>query len=200
MIKHLLNTEEVGYYAAAVRVSEAWYFVPVAIASSLFPALVSVRSVNIGEYENRLQHLFDFMVIIALIVALAISLTADWLVNIIYGSAYQKAATVLTIHIWAGIFVGLGVVRGKWLVTEGLQHLAPLYLGAGAVLNIVLNYIFIPRYGINAAAYTTLVTQAFASYIVPALFSQTRISFYMMTKSLLLWPAVRKLYKGLRVL
>jgi O-antigen/teichoic acid export membrane protein len=43
MIKEMLGAEQVGHYAAAVRLSEAWYFVPMAITSSVFPAIINAK-------------------------------------------------------------------------------------------------------------------------------------------------------------
>ncbi|MGB5850444.1 MAG: flippase, partial [Ignavibacteriaceae bacterium] len=46
MIKNMLNSEEVGYYAAAVRLSEAWYFIPIALTNSLFPAIINAKEIG----------------------------------------------------------------------------------------------------------------------------------------------------------
>ena len=43
MIKEMLDSEAVGQYAAAVKLSEAWYFIPMVIASSLFPAIINAK-------------------------------------------------------------------------------------------------------------------------------------------------------------
>ena len=39
MIKNMINDEAVGYYSSAVRLCEAWYFIPVTLCNSLFPAI-----------------------------------------------------------------------------------------------------------------------------------------------------------------
>ena len=53
MIKHLIDDNAVGIYAAAVKVSEIWYFIPVVIASSLFPAIINSRKINEVLYETN---------------------------------------------------------------------------------------------------------------------------------------------------
>jgi len=52
----------VGLYAAAVRLSEAWYFIPMAITSSVFPAIVNAKKQSEELYYQRLQKLYDLMV------------------------------------------------------------------------------------------------------------------------------------------
>ena len=69
MIKNMLNTEEVGYYAASVKLSEAWYFIPVALTNSLFPAIVNAKKVSKEFYNNRMQKLYDILAWMAIAIA-----------------------------------------------------------------------------------------------------------------------------------
>ena len=70
MIKEMMNVEAVGQYAAAVRLSEAWYFIPMAIASSLFPSIINAKKVSEKLYLERLQRLYSLMVWLAIAIAL----------------------------------------------------------------------------------------------------------------------------------
>jgi len=56
MIKAMLDNKAVGNYAAAVKLSEAWYFIPMVICSSLFPAIINAKEVSEQFYYKRLQH------------------------------------------------------------------------------------------------------------------------------------------------
>ncbi len=46
MLGEMAGSEEVGVYAAAVRIAEAWYFIPVAVCSSVFPGIVKAGAVS----------------------------------------------------------------------------------------------------------------------------------------------------------
>ena len=122
MLKEMLNTKAVGVYAAAVKLCEAWYFVPTAVIASLFPAVIEARKKSEPLYEERVQKLYDLMVWGSVAVALPTTLFADWIILILYGADFQEAAVVLRIYIWAGVFVSLGVASSKWLVAENLQR------------------------------------------------------------------------------
>ncbi|MGQ9844375.1 MAG: flippase, partial [Spirochaetota bacterium] len=61
MIQEMMDAEAVGQYAAAVRISEAWYFIPMVVSSSLFPAIISAKAQNEELYYARLQKLYDLM-------------------------------------------------------------------------------------------------------------------------------------------
>ncbi|EKO3656572.1 flippase [Vibrio metschnikovii] len=186
MIKQMLGEYEVGIYSAAVRLSEAWYFLPTLITASLFPAILNAKKNNELLYYSRLQNLYTLMVLIALSVALPTTFLADGIINYLYGSAYQGAGEVLIIHIWSGIFVGLGVARGGWIISENLQLYSMFYLTLGMVVNITGNLLLIPYYGISGAAFSTLISQAFVAIILPLLFLKTRKASHMGLKALLL--------------
>lgn len=183
MIKEMLDTESVGQYAAAVRLSEAWYFIPMAIASSLFPAILNAKKVSEELYYLRLQRLYTLMVWLAIAIALPMTFLSDWIVMFLYGNDYAQAGNVLMIHIWAGVFVFLGVASGKWLLTENLQRYYMINTVIGAIVNVVLNYCLIETIGIQGAAWATLISYFFAAYFCLIVFEKTRINFFNITKS-----------------
>jgi O-antigen/teichoic acid export membrane protein len=133
MIKEMLGEREVGLYSAAVRISELWYFIPAIITSSLFPSIINAKKISEKLYYTRLQRLYTLMVWLAIVIALPMTFLSDWLVILLYGEAYKEAGFVLMIHIWAGVFVFLGVASESWLISENLQRISfyRAFLGAG---------------------------------------------------------------------
>jgi O-antigen/teichoic acid export membrane protein len=192
MIKEMMDNEAVGQYAAAVRISEAWYFIPMVISSSLFPAIISAKKQSEELYYKRLQHLYDFMVWTSVAIALPMTFLSNWVVRFLYGSQYDPAGNVLMIHIWAGLFVSLGVASGKWFLTENFQMLAFWRTFYGMIINVVLNFTLIPQYGIQGAAIATLISQAVAAYVSDLFNHKTKSVFFMKTKSLYLYNVVIK--------
>lgn len=190
MLGYLVGDEAVGVYSAAVRLSEVWYFIPVAIVGSIYPNIIVAKECGGSFYERRLQQLYDLIVFLAYGVAVPLSFASGWLVVTLYGSAYAEAGGVLAIHVWAGIFVGLGAASGKWLLTEDLpkQVLYRSLIGAG--LNIALNSFLIPPFGAKGAAVATIISY-FASVFSTVLFPKSRRCAVMMSKALLM-PTIRK--------
>jgi PST family polysaccharide transporter len=62
MIGEMLGEKAVGQYAAAARISEAWYFIPMVISGSLFPAIIKAKEQSEKLYYERLQKLYDLRV------------------------------------------------------------------------------------------------------------------------------------------
>jgi O-antigen/teichoic acid export membrane protein len=183
MIKEMLDSEAVGNYAAAVRFSEACYFIPVALCSSLFPAIIHARSMGKEEYHDRLQKLCDLMIWLAVAIALPTTFLADWIISFLLGAPYHSTAGVLKIHVWAGVFVYLGVASGKWFLAENLQRYAFYRTLAGAIVNVFLNLILIPSMGIKGAALATVLSYFAAAYLSMAFFKPTKELFRLATRS-----------------
>ena len=196
MIQEMLGSYAVGQYAAAIRFSEVWYFIPIVVASSLFPSIVNAKKQSEELYNYRVQKLYDFIVWIAIAIAIPMTYLSEWIVNGLYGDQYNEAGNVLRIHIWSGVFVFLGVVSGTWLLTEGLQLFSTINTIVGAIINVLLNYILIPRVGIEGAAWATVVAYAFSGYILLIIHNKTRINFFMLSKSLFLVAIFQKKIKN----
>jgi O-antigen/teichoic acid export membrane protein len=185
MIKEMLGVKEVGKYAAAVTLSESWYFIPVIICNSLFPAIVNAKKVGETLYYERLQKLYNLMTWLSLSIAIFFTFFSKFIVNLLYGKEYMEAANVLTIHIWAGVFVFLGMASGKWLISENLQKYTAINTTIGAIINVILNYILIEKIGIKGAAISTLISYFFSAYFSLLFFKKTRKNFIRISKSLI---------------
>ncbi|SFV56618.1 Membrane protein involved in the export of O-antigen, teichoic acid lipoteichoic acids [hydrothermal vent metagenome] len=184
MIKEMLDSGAVGNYAVAVRLSEVWYFIPMVISSSLFPAIINAKKVDEKLYYDRLQRLFNLMVWLSIAIAIPASLLSDWVIELLYTDLYSGASSVLKVYIWSCLFVFLGVASGKWYISENLQILAFWRTFYGMVANVVLNLILIPKYGILGAAIATLVSQIIATYLFDIFDKRTREIFYMKSRSI----------------
>jgi len=194
MIKEMLGTKAVGNYAVAVRLSEVWYFIPMAITSSVFPAIINAKKVSEKLYYGRLQKLYDLMTWLAIGIALPITFFANDIIRLLFGVQYQDAAGVLIIYIWAGVFVFLGVVSSQYLIVENYTKISFLRTFVGGIVNVILNIIMIPKYGINGAAIATLISYFVATFFI-GFIPKTSKQAVLMLKSLNLLGIVGARYK-----
>lgn len=192
MLGKILGDDAVGIFSAAVRISEVWYFVPTAVVASIFPSIIEAKKQSEALYYRRLQKLYDLLIFFALLVALTVTFLSDWLVNMLYGYAYQQAGVLLAVHIWAGIFVALNVASGRWLIDQGYSLLALKRNLIGLTVNVSLNFYLIPIYGALGAANSTLFSFIFSAYISDLLSAKTRPVFFQKTKALFFYGAYRR--------
>jgi O-antigen/teichoic acid export membrane protein len=161
MIKHMIDVTSVGLYDAAVRLSEVWYFLPGIIVSSVYPSIVNAHTTNHKIYAKRLIYLTVLLVGISCGVGLIVTLFAQQIMLIVFGQQFITGYHVLQFYVWSGVGISIGTVLSQYLITEKLASKL-LYISIiGMVLNVVLNIILIPRYGISGSAFATLF-----SYII----------------------------------
>lgn len=194
MLKDVGSTE-VGIYSAAAKISEAWYFIPMAIVTSVFPAIIHARKTDQERYFKRLGNLYDLLVFISLPVAVLISFSGPFIIQLLYSDAYQGAGEMLSVHIWSGVFVFLGSASSQYLLAEGYTVISFQRTALGALVNILLNLWLIPRYGGMGASVATLVA-CFVSTFYLLIIPRTRQQGLMMLKSLLLFTAFQKIFRN----
>ena len=184
MLKELVGTESVGIYAAAVKLCEVWYPLPVLVAGSLYPAILGAKTTNPELYHSHLQKLYSLLVWTAIALAIPTTLLSDWVISILYGDEFIKSVVILKIYIWASVFVFISVANHKWLVIENYKKYILLTTLLGMGINIVCNIILIPLYGATGAAVATLISYGIGSYGSLLLFPKLRVGFWFATKSL----------------
>lgn len=194
MLGEMVDKNEVGIYAVAVKLSEVWYFFAVAVATSFFAGLVKLKQSSPNVYARRLQQLCDGLFMLALFIAIGVSLLADPLVPWLFGVEYSNSAQILIIHIWASLFVFMRALASKWLIAERLLVFSLVSHGIGAVINIVANLLLIPLYQGEGAALATILSYAFASYFAFWIGPATRPLAMVMTRSLMMPLTLGKRY------
>lgn len=186
MINHMLGAYETGIFTAGVKFSEAAGAIPLIIASSLFPAILSSKNISSELYYSRLQKFYAFMTWFALLIVFFMFVFADKLISL-YGEEYDESSSILRIYCFSLIFIFQWVARGRWVLAENLQFMTSKFMLFGALINIFLNIILIREYGIYGAAYATVATQALITLILPLYSNRTRHATLMLYKSFYTW-------------
>lgn len=185
MLKYFGGSAQAGIYTAAAKISEAWYFIPTAIVTSVFPAIIHARKTDPVRYQKRLQNLYDLLVVISIPVALIVSLGANEFIDLVYGNTFEGAGVILAVHIWSGIFVFLGSASSQYLLAEGFTMISFYRTATGAIVNILLNLWLIPLYGGVGASVATLIAYFVATFSI-LFYSKTRQQGIMVLRSLFL--------------
>lgn len=188
MIEKILQDDALnGYYAAAVRLSEMWHFVPLSICASVFPAILHAKASDEKRYQVRIQQLFDVLGWFAIFVAIFCFLFSDWIILLAYGKEYAPSADILTIHIIGGFFVSIGTVSGKWIYAEKLEKIVFFRTLLGAIVNIILNWYLLPIYGIKGAAWATVISYLLV-YTISNLFHKKLIELVLFQIRIFTFP------------
>ncbi len=154
MIRAFWDETYVASYGLAYKMYSNLITPAYFLASAVFPIMAKNQEKNVTR-----KSLFVAGLMILSIVPIVYFL-APWMVQILAGSDFDMAATVLRILLGALVFSYINHIVGFRLISkEGQKEL--LWLGVSAlVINISLNWIFIPKYGIISAAWVTVWTEA----------------------------------------
>jgi PST family polysaccharide transporter len=185
MLGQMIGDKAVGLYSAATRISEVWYFIPVAIASSVSPAIYAAKEVSEALYYQRIEQLLRLLSWLSIVFAVPMSFLSGTIITVLFGKSYEASASILAIHIWASLFVFMGVGTSSWFIAEGLTQFALRRTIIGAITNVFLNIFLIPAYGGVGAAIATVISQAFATFFSNATHPKTRKIFKLQVKCLL---------------
>jgi O-antigen/teichoic acid export membrane protein len=175
MIGSMMTDVDVGLYTTATAICGMWLFVPNAIINSFRPKILELKKQgNEESYMRRLEQLYSSIIWLCIFASVVICILGNFVIRILYGDDYIGAVSALRIAIWYETFAMIGTARGIWILCENKNKYVKYYLGIGAVVNLILNYVMIPVWGINGAAVATLITQIITSMIAPLLFKETR--------------------------
>jgi O-antigen/teichoic acid export membrane protein len=159
MLSYMKGDEIVGYYSASYRLIDSLSsLIPIIIYSVMFPVM--------SKYLNSLDDLkkvwikaFNLSFIIGLITTIFVVVFAKYIILIIYGSSYLPSIVVLKILIWAFFIICISSITSGLLNAINKQRLVTFGASIGAIINVILNLILIPRYSMEGAALATVVTE-----------------------------------------
>lgn len=173
MLHTMVNDSTLGQYVAAVRVSEMFEMLPLALISSLVPIL-SISAKDPPVFRAYLDRTFRYLVVLACAICVVIATGAAFIVNLLYGKQFAAAGPLLAVLIWSEVSTFFGAVVVNAMVANDLQRYLLVPTAAGALSNVAFNLYLIPRYGALGAAWATLVSYSLAWFVVLLAFRQTR--------------------------
>ena len=184
MLKQLLDTSEVGYYSTAIHLCNMWCFILAAIINSMYPSIMEAHNTNEEKFEKLNRQLYAIVFYVSIFVSLCFCLFGGLAIKILYGKSFLPAVAPLKIITWYTAFSYLGVARNAWLVCKNKQkYIVKTYFFA-AIINVALNFVFIPLMGASGAALASLITQIFTGILLPLLIKELRENAILMLKAI----------------
>jgi O-antigen/teichoic acid export membrane protein len=157
LIKRFLDFDTLGNYAAAVRITEASFFIPVAISAAVFPGIINNQH-NKELQTKRLTQLYSLLLWVAVIICIGASLVGHWVIGFLYKQDYDLAPLIFRIHVWICVPVFFGAAWGVWMIAENKQKRVIILNVISLILCYMLNVTLIPMLGVTGAAYSVVIT------------------------------------------
>ena len=124
-------------------------------------------------------------VVLNLISLVFITIFSEPLIRLLYGEQYLAAVSSLSIIVWYTSFSYFGAINNMYMVAENKTFWVQIITLVGAVLNVVLNFFFIPFCGIVGVAIASLITQIFGNYILMFLIKPLRGGFKLLNEGII---------------
>jgi len=175
LMERLTTVNEIGVYAISVGIAQLTWVFPQAITTALFSH--SANAPDEAAFSRKVARLFRVMLVIALVVVGTIALTAPILVPMLYGPGFRSSASVLQILL-PGVFCLLPLkVLNMDLAGRGRPGVSLCVMTPALILNVLLNFYLLPRYGARGAAVASSISYSFGGIGMMLLYCRlTRLS------------------------
>lgn len=176
LLQPLAGSEQTGYYKAALVVAEFLWFAPFAVQLLLLQSSSQMWADERLERITRIAgQVTRYTALLTVLCALGIAALADAFVGLYFGAEFRPAVVPLLLLLPGAL--GFAVVRPILAIGQGRGALRVLIAATGvaAGMNLLLNVVLIPLYGMRGAAVATSI--GYGSMFVFHVWSARRIGF-----------------------
>jgi len=161
MLGFMTNNIEVGLYTSAIKVRSVLLGLVNALATVALPrASYYVKDKRLNDFVRISQKAFHFIVVFAFATWIFFSMFAEECIFVLSGSEYINAKCAMIIIMPTVLVCGVSNLTAiQMLVALGKEKSVLISQVVGAVVDFVLNILFIPIYGASAAAASTLIAE-----------------------------------------
>ena len=158
MLERMADLHQVGLYSAAYKVTNLLEAFPIMVMGTIYPLMSRYAS----EDPDRLRALYKksvlYLGVMAVPMWISITLFAPDIVQLLFGAEFIGASRGLSVLIWSTVFIYLAISGGNLLISVGMEKVSLSILALGSIVNIGLNFFWIPTMGFIGAAFSTAIT------------------------------------------
>jgi O-antigen/teichoic acid export membrane protein len=164
-----LTSAEIAFYSISLHLAERLLMIPTTLSVVLFPRLSSLPTAAAARLAGRVARNVFFL---SLLSGAALVILAEPLIRILYGEAYVPAVAPFYI-VMAGV-AAISITRNlaNFFRSTNTHQYTVWILIVSALLNLGLNALIIPRYGITGAAFSSLITYSLQAGLTVFFFRQ----------------------------
>jgi len=196
MIKNMIGDESLGYFSVATQLINVVLVLPLILVQTISPVLVRIKHNNMERYKKKKEQFVSIILWISIIASTMVSILSYWLILYLFGEKYLAAVPVLQIMSWKAVGMALSAASGQIIIMENIQRWTPVRSFLSVFICIILNLIFIPKYGIIGSAWVSIITIFFVAFLSNILIPEYRDLMKMQCRSFLFgWREIIKIKK-----
>jgi O-antigen/teichoic acid export membrane protein len=187
MIKTILGDYENGIYSLCVRISEGFLFLTVIATNTFNPYFSQLFKRDSKEFDKKLKTFIRILFYLAVGISITIYFTSDFIFKDLFqNKEYLPAINVLKLYCFSLVFIFLNNSSWIWYINHNLEAFASRKLVIGAVINIVLNYSLIEKFGLNGAIFSTIISYSLVGIFFNAFSKKVRKLFWLQISAIIL--------------
>lgn len=198
MINHYLGVEEVGVYTIGMQLSSILAILIGPIQNSLFPKFLELYRNNYRKYYNFYKLTNTIITQFYLIITLISIIVVKYTFKYVYSSQYDGAILIYSILAFSVFIKANGSLQTSHMTIKNITQKSFYKTLVSLILNIILNILLIPKYGINGAAIATLITQFIALFLIDFFIKEYQEQAIIQLKSLNLIYLIKEIKKYLK--
>lgn len=163
ILEHFVVAADIGHYSVGVTLAELIWQLPAVLGFVIFSH--SASSENAHEFSKKTWKMLKRIMPLLIIGSLILAVIAPIFVSYVYGEAYKPSIPVIWILL-PGIVVSVAFkILNSDLAGRGMPFVALKVFSAALVLNIGLNFLLIPKYGIMGAGAASTVSYTISTSV-----------------------------------
>lgn len=186
MIGKMLSSNAAGIYSAATRIYELPLVFVLVVTSSLYPKLNEWYLKDKNNFYLKYAKITNYFTLISYLILLGSILFGRKAIDLLFGDSYSASYDVFIIQIFGMVFMYNAGLRSSYMTITSNQRILLYTTIISAILNIFLNFLLIPLYGIKGSAFATVIAQFSSLFLFNLFFLSTKKIFFIQLKSLYL--------------
>ena len=184
LIASMMTEKDAGIYSAASKIIMQFSFIGTIVTMAFYLPLSQRIDNKSDDMEMFFSGIIKILFIIALITIIFIFSFSDFIISILFGKEFSGASDVLKVLIWKTLFIYIAAIFSRVLVLMNLAKFELIKSLVAASFSLIANVIFIPLYGLYAAAIISVISYLLADLLLYSLFKKTKRIFYIALKSI----------------
>lgn len=162
MLGFIQGNRSIGIYSAAIKIPRIVNSLIAAIGIVMVPKLSYFYEYNQKEFFDLLEKSMKIVFILIFPCMIGIFFLADGIIILLCGEQYIEAIKTVRILSFLIIFIPVSVLFNNQIFIPIRKEIYVLQgTVMGAIVNIILNFLLIPKYGENGAAIASVVAEFF---------------------------------------
>ena len=164
MLSIMQNDVAVGLYSAAKNILEGLGIITLIVCTTVYPIFSKYYIKSKKKLYSFFKKTWKYSITFNVILVFFLYLLAPLIIKTLYGVEFTPSIDVMYIFLLTHILTFSNTLINYLINAANQQRLAAKFIGISLLINIFLNFLLIPNYSYNGAAFATLLSDLFITF------------------------------------